>query len=313
MTMQQLLEENNQLRAENFELRFQLEQLRKAVFGKSGEGHQRTVPQDDPSKTGIQGSIFTEKQAEQDQPSKQEDTTIEVKAYKKKKKESKKRVKSNGRNPFPASLKRDIEEIYPENYDEEKMIVIGQDVSESLEYKEAEIAVKRRVRYRVAYKGNEDKGVLQAAPPPKLIPKSKVEDSVIAKLITEKILFHTPLYRFRKKLKQAGISFITSNDLNNWFHKTAEALLPLYYILQDDLLSHPYNQADETTLKVLCKNKPGTSHRGFMWVLYNTESKASLFHYSPSRSSEACLDLIKDYKGILQADGYEVYDSLQKS
>ena len=117
-----------------------------------------------------------------------------------------------------------------------------------------------------------------------MIPSGIVDESLIAGLITEKILHHTPLHRFNKKLKQAGVNFISDSNLYNWFHRGAEALLPLQEQIKKDMLSQNYNQVDETTVTVLAKNKKNASHRGYMWVLYNPKQQSALFNYHPNRS-----------------------------
>jgi hypothetical protein len=50
-----------------------------------------------------------------------------------------------------------------------------------------------------------------------------------------------------------------------------------------------------------------------MWALYNVAQQTVFFHYAPSRATAAAADLLQDYAGILQTDGYEVYERLQKN
>lgn len=101
------------------------------------------------------------------------------------------------------------------------MVKIGEDITELLAYIPADYYVKCLIRPRFANKVDEEQGVAQAPIPPRLIPKGMVDESLVAQIIVEKILFHTPIHRFRKKLKQAGISFISENNLHNWFHSAA--------------------------------------------------------------------------------------------
>ena len=123
-----------------------------------------------------------------------------------KKKKLKKTIK---RNTFPENLPRHITVLEPEGIDLEQSIKIGEDITEILAYTPGSCHVERIVRPRHVEKGNEDAGVKQANIPPRLIPKGIVDETLVAHLIIEKILFHTPIHRFRKKLKQAGISFIS--------------------------------------------------------------------------------------------------------
>jgi transposase len=67
-------------------------------------------------------------------------------------------------------------------------------------------------------------------------------------------------------------------------------------------------QADETPVKVLDDNI-----RGYMWGCHSCEPKNKfiLFKYSDSRSGKVASDILRDYTGILQSDGYSGYNELR--
>lgn len=300
MTKQELLAENRELKMEVQNLKFELNNLKKIIFGSASEKRNSTLDEE-------QLKLFDSE--ENDPPTPSEDEHIEVKSYRKKKVQ--KRKKSCGRHSFPANLRREIEELLPEDFDPETMSIIGEDVTEILAYRKAEIFVRKLVRPKVVVNRDEDQGVKQAKMPARLIPKGMVDESLIAEMITEKMLYHTPIFRFRKKLKQVGVK-IASNVLLNWFHTAAESLKPVYHLMHKDLLSQPYIQVDESTLKVLPKNNKNACEIGYMWVLNVPKLNAALFHFGAGRSQKEALKLIGNYKGILQADGYEVYKGLEK-
>jgi transposase len=302
MTMEGLQQENKALKRENILLKEELGKLKKMLFSAKRE---RFVSASNPA----QGQLFEQ----------QEQVAVEVEqveveqsqASQKPKKKVRLHVK---RNTFPASLRREpsVIEPDPDPAGKEDWVKIGEDVTELLAYQPAQLYVKQIIRPRYAHKTQEEQGVCQAPIPPRLIPKGMVDESLVAELIVEKILFHTPLYRFGKKLKQAGIHFISQSNLNNWFHSGADDLRPLAYLLHKDLLAQPYNQVDETRITVLSKNKPGASHRGHFWVMNNPELKAVYFHYDARRNTEASEGLLEDYQGIVQSDGYSVYEVIKR-
>lgn len=296
--MTALEQENKALKEEIFLLKAELAQLKKLLFGAKRE---RFISEENPN----QGLLF-EDHPPAGQPIEEAE---EVLTKKKKRKQSRRAIQ---RNTFPASLRREDEPIQPEGVDLDSMVKIGEDVTELLAYVPADLYVKRIIRPRYVNKADEDQGVAQAPIPARLIPKGMVDESLVAQIIVEKILFHTPIHRFRKKLKQAGISFISENNLYNWFHSAAHSLLPLYHLLHQDLLAQPYNQADETRITVLSKNKPGSSHRGYFWVLNNPKLRAVFFQYDARRSTKAGEALLPDFSGILQSDGYTVYEAIER-
>jgi transposase len=152
--------------------------------------------------------------------------------------------------------------------------------------------------------------VLQAPIPPRIVPKGMVDESLIAQIIVEKIQFHTPIYRFAKKIKQGGIDFVKQNNLHNWFHAGAESLKPLYNLLIEDILSQGYVQGDETRIPVLAKNKIGAAHRGQMWAFFAPTIRAVAFNYEPTRSTKSANVILDQFKGILQTDGYVSYEKI---
>jgi transposase len=103
---------------------------------------------------------------------------------------------------------------------------------------------------------------------------------------------------------------LKENNLTNWFGRTAESLLPLYHLLQVDVLVTGYIQADETRIQVLAKLKKNASHRGQMWVYFAPTIKATFFNYESTRSTEAAEVILGDYQGVIQSDGYSVYQKI---
>ena len=299
--MSTLEQENIALRQENFLLKERIGQLERLIFSSKRE---RFVPAQIPG----QGSLFGVEQLESE-PQKKETKEVLVK---KEVKPKKKKKRTTVRNQFPAHIERKETTINPEE-DVEKLTKIGEDVTELLSYKPAEIYIKKIIRPRFVDSKDEDKGVFQANIPPRLIPKGMVDESLIAQIIQEKIQFHTPLFRFAKKLKQLGIDFIKQNNLHNWLHRGAESFLPLYHLLQHEVLSSGYVQADESHIKVLTKNKPGSSHRGQIWVYYAPSKKAVFFNYEPKRDIPAAQKILVGFKGTLQSDGYSVYQNIAKN
>ena len=294
MSKKELEEENKTLKSEVTVLKEEIAQLKKMIFGAKRERFVSTL---DP----MQSTLF-----DLDQVVDQQVEEVEKVIVKKKKKTSRKNIR---RNRFPESLERKTTILYPEGVSREGLRQIGKDVTELLGYRPASLFVEEIIRPRLADKKDVDKGVFQAPIPPRIIPKGMVDESLLAELINEKIQFHTPIHRFSKKLKQAGVHFISENNLYNWFHTAAASLLPIYDLLVKDILNQDYIQGDETRMQVLKKNKPGSSHRGQMWAFMSPTIRAVAFNYEPTRSGKSANVILGDFSGKLQVDGYTVYDT----
>jgi transposase len=287
---------------EIFYLKNELEKLRRLIYGQSSE---RFIMND---KLSGQMRLFEPGEY----PVEQTEASQPTAESSQKKSNPKKAPRIVERNSFPDSLPREEQIIEPQGVDITNMVRIGEDVTEVLKYIPAQLIVIKIIRPRYVIPGNADAGVFQAPIPARLIPKGMVDESLIAELVIEKMVYHTPVHRFRKKLKQAGLQMIKENHLHSWFSKAAEALLPLHELLKKDLLGETYLQADESTLKVLSKDKPGSSHQGYMWLLHSPEKKATLFEYAPGRGASVIEGLLEGYKGVLQCDGYPGYNGMKR-
>ncbi len=289
--------ENSALKTEVIILKEENAQLKKMIFAAKRE---RFISNQNP----MQSSLF-----DLDQSSEQNEEVVEEKIVKKKKKAPRKKVQ---RNRFPESMERKTTTIQPPNVEVEQLTEIGKEVTELLAYRPASLYVKQIIRPRYVDGTDQDKGVFQAAIPPRIVAKGMVDESLLAEIVSEKIQFHTPVHRFSKKLKQAGVDFISENNLYNWFHTAAACLVPIYDLLIADILGQDYIQGDETRMQVLKKNKPGSSHRGQMWAFMSPTLKAVAFNYEPTRSGKSANVILDNFAGILQVDGYSVYETIGK-
>ena len=297
VSKKELQEENKTLKTEVTVLKEENAQLKKMIFGAKRE---RFILDQNP----MQSTLF-----DLEQITDQKVEEVEKVIIKKKKKTPRKNIQ---RNRFPESLKRKTTILYPENIATEGLSQIGKEVTELLGYRPASLFVKEIIRPRLADKKDVDKGVFQAPIPPRIVPKGMVDESLLAEIINEKVQFHTPIHRFSKKLKQAGIDFISENNLYNWFHTAAASLVPIYDLLVKDILSQDYIQGDETRMQVLKKNKPGSSHRGQMWAFMSPTIRAVAFNYEPTRSGKSANIILDHFSGKLQVDGYPVYETIGK-
>ena len=297
MSKQELQRQYETLRDENILLKEENAQLKKMIFGAKRERFEAT-------QNPLQAKLF--EQQEEEHP------LVEQAVKPVNRKSGKLSRKGIKRNRFPQNLKRETTTLLPLNVSTSELTQIGEDVTELLAYRPASLYVKEIIRPRLVDKKEEDKGVFQAPIPPRIVPKGMVDESLIAQIINEKIQYHTPIHRFAKKLKQAGVNFITENNLHNWFHTGASSLQPLYDLLIEDILAQGYLQGDETRMIVLAKNKPGAAHRGQMWAFMAPTIKAVVFNYEPSRSTESARVILDNFSGKLQVDGYVVYETIGK-
>lgn len=218
------------------------------------------------------------------------------------------RVNHPGRKPLPAHLRRE-EIILSPAEDVSGLQPVGQEVTEILEYQQGELYVKKYIRpeyIKLDEDGTQAKRVI-AALPNMPIAKSYVGASLLSHLMVSKYIDHLPVYRQLQMLTRQKVS-IEDNTVNNWFKQGCHLIVPLFEAHERQVLQTKYLAVDETPLKVLDKTKKGTTHQGYYWVYYNTESRQVLFKYQTGRAAEWPKETLKNYQGYLQTDGYAAYN-----
>lgn len=235
---------------------------------------------------------------------KQEEEIKEKLTYERRKRKS----AHKGRVALPDHLPVEEIKIYPEG-DLSEMVSIGEEITEELEYEPAKYYIKRYIRYKYAPKNKE--GVIIGELPNRVIEKGIPGAGLLASILVDKYMDHLPLYRQLQRFKRVDIP-IASSTLEGWTRQSLKILDILYQYLLEDTKSQGYLQADESPIKVIDKNKKGTTHQGYYWVYHNPIDKTVLFDYQSGRSRQAADHVLADFKGYLQTDGYGAYDKIGK-
>lgn len=273
-------------------LKHDLAQLKRMIFGSKSERHIPAVSN--------QATLFDLPEAEEPQVQKEQISYTRDKA----------KAKSKAvRLELPAHLPRKTEVIEPENLPEGAR-KLNEKITEVLEYEPGTIYVRQIIRpYYVGESNDEKTNIIIAELPSRALPKSNAGEGLIAYFLISKFVDHLPFYRIVQMLKRQGVE-IAESTINGWFTAAVQLLEPLYEVLRQKVLKTDYLMADETPIPVQTKDKPGATHKGYHWVYYNPLSKTVLFDYQKSRGREGPDDLLKNFTGYLQTDGYKSYNNL---
>jgi transposase len=298
---QKQLEENKQT---ILKLKQQIEMLQRKIWGKSSEKYIAEDPQQ--RKLDFDGLDLLPEEKELVTSATQEIEqykTIRVKVQEK---------NHPVRKPLPESLPREEAHIYPQNINFENWTELAPEITEVLERDPARWFVRRIIRHKYVLK---DKSLVQdiekqiiTAPMPLLpIAKSYAGSTVLADIIIDKYVNHLPFYRQIQMFRQQGIS-IAPATINGWFAGVADLMRPAYYRLKELVLRSGYIQSDETTIPIINNEKHKTIN-GYIWMIRAVTEELVFFHYDyGSRAQKVALQLFKDYQGVIQSDGYAVYD-----
>jgi transposase len=213
-----------------------------------------------------------------------------------------------GRMKLPESLRRE-EIIIDPTGDITGLKKMGEEITEVLEYEPGELYVKKYIRNKYAKQNNE--GVLIAGLPARPLEKAMAGEGLLAQIVIDKYVDHLPLYRQMQRFERTGIKLAYST-LTDWVSGTCRLIEPLFEALKKEVLKSDYLHADETPIKVLSKEKSGETHRGYYWVYQNSLNKIVFFDYQESRGRAGPMEILENFKGYLQTDGYNAYDVFEK-
>ena len=227
-------------------------------------------------------------------------------------------IKSHSRKKHPGrrALSHDLpREIIIHDIEEEKkichcgkhLIRIGEEVTEQLKYIPAQLSLIRHGRPKYACKPCQD-SVTIAPMPVLLLPKSIATAELVAYTIVAKYADHIPLYRQEAIWERLEIDMPRSS-LCGWMLKVAELCEPLMRILQQQIVTYDYVQADETTVQVMDEVGRDNRTKSYMWVYRGGGEKPSIiYEYQPTRGGYHAEKFLHHFKGYLQTDAYSGYN-----
>ncbi len=278
-------------------LQHELEQLKKLVFGSRHERFKSGTPTKDQLPLDL------------NLPMEQPAPIVTVQKIEYTRTISPENKKSEGgRMKLPAHLPRTRITLEPSE-DVTGMISIGEEITEELDYTPGKFFVRQfaRLKYVRPEPKQGESSIIIAELPSRVIDKGIAGPGLITQILIDKFVDHLPLFRQNERFKREGIN-IPSSTMSDWVAKGVRKIEPVGVRLQELVLKSDYLQADETTIKVLDKDKKGKTHLGYYWVYRAPESNLVLFDYREGRGREGPKDTLKTFRGVLQTDGYGAYD-----
>jgi transposase len=287
------------LESKNSYLEFRIDQLNRLLFGAKRE---RFI-----SNERIEGQLDLPFEVEE-KPLEEEKT--EQLTYTRRKKSH---PNHPGRIALPEHLP--VEEIILEpGEDTTGLKCIGKEITDKLDLSPAKLIIKRYIRFKYIKPEDEQKlnckGVM-ADLPEFPIEKGIAGSGLLAQIMIDKYVDHLPVYRQVQRFAREKIR-IPSNTINGWQDAISRLLFPLFEKHKQLILGQGYLQVDETPIRVLDKAVKGKCHQGYYWVYNSPLQNGMLYDYRKGRGREGPKEMLKDFKGYIQSDGYNVYEWLGK-
>jgi transposase len=231
-----------------------------------------------------------------------------------------KAAKKPARRPLPAELPREIETIAPQREAcpdcGGTLRVLGEDVSEVLEYVPARFKVIRTVRPKLSCTCCSR--IVQEPAPHRPIDKGLAGPGLLAHVLVAKYADHLPLYRQSEIYAREGVE-LERSTMADWVGGASRILRPLVEALKSYVLSAEKLHGDDVPVPVLEPGN-GKTKTGRLWTYVRDDraagsetASAVWFAYSPDRKGEHPAGHLHNYRGVLQADGYAGFNKLYET
>ena len=187
-----------------------------------------------------------------------------------------------------------------------RLKLLGEDVTEELEYVPGRFVVNRVVRPHLACTGCE--AIHQEQLPSRPIEKGRPGPGLLAHVLVSKYADHLPLYRQSGMFQRDGID-LDCSTLATWVGKSAALLESLADAIGRHVRQGQAIFADDTPVKLLAPGR-GRTKTARLWAYVRDERTwagpappAVWYQFSIDRKGERPREHLVDYQGWMHADG----------
>jgi transposase len=158
--------------------------------------------------------------------------------------------------------------------------------------------------------GTKKRKILTATATERFIPGGLASNNIIAASLVDKFFFGMSVTRISKRFRTIGVD-LSEQNFSNWHLRAGAELEPIALAIKQFILNQVASNADETRLQVLDEKERADELKSWLWVLCSAtpDLPAAYFHYNVSRGSDVFKEMVGDYSGFLQADGYVGYQT----
>jgi transposase len=190
--------------------------------------------------------------------------------------------------------------------------LIGQEVTEQLDYEPGRFLRRRLVRRKYVHKTDHDQAPIVAPLPACLQERGLAAPGLLAHVLVSKYSDHLPLYRQEHIYRQRHGVALPRQTLARWVELAADWLRPVYEQIRTGVLAGGYVQVDETPIEYL-EPGHGKTRQGYFWTCSRPGGDV-VYRWETSRAA-ACLNNIipVDFSGVVQCDGYPAYRAFADS
>ena len=199
-----------------------------------------------------------------------------------------------------------LAEIFPHGYDR-----LPDEVYSDLEH-----IPERYVRcehHIAVYAGKRGEGVVKADRPNRLFTRTLLTPSLAAAVFNGKYVNAIPLNRISEDMLRHDVR-ISRQVLAGWMIRLTDRYLePVYRCMKHKMMDSRLIHCDESPF-IVVERKKDEGLKNYMWVYHTHQKYGSppifIYDHHKGRDSSIPREFLKDFKGILVTDGYQVYHEI---
>jgi transposase len=190
-------------------------------------------------------------------------------------------------------------------------IVFLREVTERLNVTPASYFVERTTTVSYRFPNQPGAGIHRGPAPAALIFKSSLAPALVIEFIIHKYADHAPLYRQVLALERDHGIVLSYPTVDRQVITTAALAIPLADAIPAEIITTQYLQADETRIPVMDPAVKGKTASYYMWT-YSHPRGGVVYRVHPGRGGKYVRKDLAGFRGKLQSDGYQVYQTLVK-
>ncbi len=287
----EILEENQHLKTEVKVLSLRVKALEKELFGRRSDKR----PAENPNQ-GVLAGI--EESAAWEEP----EAEVAPRSSRKPERSGKKK----GPKPLNPDLERVTETVADPELKDLICPVTGQLMKAAFTQKIEVLARKPAVFFvreiiRTVFTSPGGDAVNYSPWPEDVLPKSRIDVSLIATILTERFADHQPYHRQCEQFRRHGVD-LAPNTQVSLVRQACEKLEPLYQAIIRNTLASGYILMDPTPVPMMSKTKSGSTSEAAIWT-YRALDGPVFFEFATTKKGITPAKTLEHYQGYLQTDG----------
>jgi transposase len=192
-----------------------------------------------------------------------------------------------------------------------ELCVIGQEVSDKINCIPAKFFIDRTIYLKRACSCGDN--IQTAKAEPRILPKIKIADELLAQIVIAKFVDRQPLYHLEHKFNSRYKVNIPRANMARWIIDLSEQFQPLINLMWDQFSEYDIGSLDATGLQVLKEDgrKPQTKSK--VWCFIGGNDPVVLFEYNDKSHKVFLQNKLLDFVGTLHGDADTCYEGFNMS